>query len=993
MKGLRGCRFAFVLTIVLALFGIATDRCAAAEPATTPAMPTSPAMPRGVVALTSNEPDIGPAKAGPLLARELIRQAVLIAARDQLQLQTRDQTLREPFPAEASLANSILDLRLGGGPPIHVRIRRLGDLRMVWSGDLQIPNWNQDVLALVEQAEQLSRSGFPEALRASGWTGSPDVDAADSPIPDAIETDLQRMEIVSQFAAVRELHRLIRQEGQSPQRLGALVRGYANLGQLTRFLWSDAHDVFAARSLLYAQRLFELDHGSAVALWHRAYARAMAGLHAAALEDLDAGSRAGSRAALPAASLPSDSAPAWVALLGPYCRYDAPALTALAEHDAATRPLALFLAFTCTRSSNCQGSFMRTATPALQANPQCAAIYDAMLDQTGPGMRNSLVREGPAVFGQTLAQRLVEIPQMPKPVLDLIRVNTRPDGNPAGRVEVCKALLQLGSVQRDDGEPSWSCLARLIEDTTFIQSWRWINHIAYYWGVDATDAINEILPLIADHPYAAAVRVMMYAHHPDPAARDALLRTLRFVDAQGTMLPLIRQMYVLNPIEDADGRQINGDLVYNVSPCAEDLERIIRAYQNGTNRPWQVEDWCTVLKRVSPYSPIAMVYTIRVHWDPAQAGQWEKDYGHQPAVARELAHQYYTMKRYDDAERCARQYIEQSPDRWGYFQLAATFAARKQGEQYVRTLQAFLEQPDYGLEHAQAQTQIANYLMRQGDYDRAVAYADQAAQTAAHWALRCAARAHELAGHWQQAEAYEREAAEHYDTGLDWYEWCRRTGHGDVQAAHEAAVLSLAHRARAGGRAPLVDNATLHLLDGSADAAVPLLRQSLDEFGDAWAGLHLALFYQEAHDPVARDAALERVIEKAPGHLFNGRQRDEMIQLARVVRAASASAAANGGDPLKLALDDRQVSQAVSLAPVSERANVEYFAARFYDLFDQSQPARQYYLRSAGISLLRDNINRDLAWIRLRELGIDPPATAASTTDNQTSDTEAEPVP
>ena len=58
--------------------------------------------------------------------------------------------------------------------------------------------------------------------------------------------------------------------------------GYANLGQLTYFLWNSTHKVCKGpRSLLYAERLVKLDCGSPWSLRHLAYAKALTGLHAA----------------------------------------------------------------------------------------------------------------------------------------------------------------------------------------------------------------------------------------------------------------------------------------------------------------------------------------------------------------------------------------------------------------------------------------------------------------------------------------------------------------------------------------------------------------------------------------------------------------------------------------------------------------------------------------------------------------------------------------
>ena len=56
----------------------------------------------------------------------------------------------------------------------------------------------------------------------------------------------------SQMAVLRKVHALQRTTGESPQTLAALVRAYANLGQLTKFHWNRPHKAFAARPLCCA---------------------------------------------------------------------------------------------------------------------------------------------------------------------------------------------------------------------------------------------------------------------------------------------------------------------------------------------------------------------------------------------------------------------------------------------------------------------------------------------------------------------------------------------------------------------------------------------------------------------------------------------------------------------------------------------------------------------------------------------------------------------
>src|SRR5205085_1810601 len=122
----------------------------------------------------------------------------------------------------------------------------------------------------------------------------------DARVPDAVEAQLGELAIFSQFSALRQLHALVREQGESPALLGGLVRGYANLAEETRFHWNGSSKTFSARSLLYAQRLFAADPKSKLALWTRAYARALAGLNAEALADLDE------------AGAPGHDAPRWV---------------------------------------------------------------------------------------------------------------------------------------------------------------------------------------------------------------------------------------------------------------------------------------------------------------------------------------------------------------------------------------------------------------------------------------------------------------------------------------------------------------------------------------------------------------------------------------------------------------------------------------------------------------------------------------------------------
>ena len=222
-----------------------------------------------------------------LLARELIRQAILLAARDELGLATRDELLGDAAPD--GKGNTSVDFawlsRLNG--PASVKIRRdLTEEELLLDHDLLPAASIHDLVDLARAAEGLSRTEFPQVLRALGFDGKPNVRRPEADLPGSVEDRLESLGMVDPLVAVRDLHAAIRKDGESPARLGALVRGYAHLGVLNEYLWCSAHKVFKARGLLYAQRLIAQDPGSPWGLWHRAYIEALTGLHKRALDDL-----------------------------------------------------------------------------------------------------------------------------------------------------------------------------------------------------------------------------------------------------------------------------------------------------------------------------------------------------------------------------------------------------------------------------------------------------------------------------------------------------------------------------------------------------------------------------------------------------------------------------------------------------------------------------------------------------------------------------------
>jgi hypothetical protein len=145
------------------------------------------------------------------------------------------------------------------------------------------------------------------------------------------------MNFVSQFGAVLLAHQAIAEKGPSLALLGALVRGYANLTLLTEHYMSSQQEAFAARSLLYAERMLQLSDNSTLARWHRAYALSVIGIQGVALDEIGALTQEASKKS------PAAEAPTWTKLLGPYCRFQQDEIAKTAAADKSLSELAALL--------------------------------------------------------------------------------------------------------------------------------------------------------------------------------------------------------------------------------------------------------------------------------------------------------------------------------------------------------------------------------------------------------------------------------------------------------------------------------------------------------------------------------------------------------------------------------------------------------------------------------------------------------------------------
>jgi hypothetical protein len=168
------------------------------------------------------------------LNREIIRQAILLTARDELGLAARDETLQEAIPAHAQVVYLMPMERADATGKWRVKIVSMDDPTTPWEKTYDyVADTTKAYGDILPKLEIDTRSALQDGLRAVGLQGArPSPQSAAPPGPE-IEAWLGQVDGGAQFAAVRAAHRAIAAHGETFQRLGVLVRGYADLALLT----------------------------------------------------------------------------------------------------------------------------------------------------------------------------------------------------------------------------------------------------------------------------------------------------------------------------------------------------------------------------------------------------------------------------------------------------------------------------------------------------------------------------------------------------------------------------------------------------------------------------------------------------------------------------------------------------------------------------------------------------------------------------------------
>jgi tetratricopeptide (TPR) repeat protein len=910
-----------------------------------------------VLLLRVNEPlTPDPAKENAsLLFREVVRQAILIAARDEMGLTIRDEVLREWPAAQARAAAGavVLDVNTRFVPfgSMEVEVARLADggaapevlLSRTWT--LRVREQpNSGITEVVELFAGASAGEFVEMLKRAGFEARPLPPPDDGACEAEVESRLAKLTFFSQFAAVRALHDQVRREGRSAARVEALTRAYANLEQASRYQWNAFSAVFAARGLLYAERDVAAAPKSASARWHRAYTRAMLGLHARALDDLAEAAKLAS---------PNEAPPPWVEVIDASCRYDMAALRNLARRPA-IGPLASFLAFTAAEHG-VRGQAIEAAYGALRDEPANLRVIEGLAGHAGVALMHETSTMGLQKLQEVCFDAVLDQPDLPDAVADKVVAIGKKVADAQSMAQVARALTETAGAMDDACDPSWAVLGAMIEDSLIACAFRQVDLVARGLGAgaEATRAtIDELGPIIANHRLRPILDA--YATMYAPQRPDEILQKLPTRDLTPAVYHAIKPWQTVK----VGSRTLDGWTAAHAGTGAFEIERSLRHVTSAG------ASWVPRVRRlldVSPHNPTAIAFLIKWDWSnvAAQAAQWEREKGDMPAIAAALGERYRRLGRYDEAIRCWERYLKLAPDVEAVVQLATVYELMNDEANYLRTMNRAYDLPDPALHHASVAAMTAGYFMDRGDYARAEPHAQRAASSGSGWGMLCLAQCFgglaRLDEGRQLMDSIARRYPEHEMYAYLWYLQFDPDNAAVARAPVEA-LLGAREPARPGEGSH--GKALLAQLDGNLLAAAEQYRALYKQ--SQWWAPYLALVLDELGDAAGRDAVFAAFATDDFARL------DGLgtVALVRMMRDYLAQGSAARWD------HDAAAHVLANLASDQERRDrtkLNYLIGKFLDLRGRQAEAIPYY-RAATRYTIGSSYERELAWHRLRQL-------------------------
>lgn len=225
-----------------------------------------------------------------ILFRELARQSILMTAREDFGLVTRDDILQEAWLADVQSENWPFEIEALVQSPAAVGVRLYRktpkEKKPLFEKAISVTE-DTVFLELSRHAEMWSGDEFVEVLKSAGFKPKQvPGPQTESKLSDEVVKWSLAPDPISHCLALRRLHQQVQDEGDSLAVRTAIARNYAMLGSMTEWHWGVGHKVFKARAMLCADRAVRKWPDHAEAFWTRAFVRGFVGLHQPGLDDV-----------------------------------------------------------------------------------------------------------------------------------------------------------------------------------------------------------------------------------------------------------------------------------------------------------------------------------------------------------------------------------------------------------------------------------------------------------------------------------------------------------------------------------------------------------------------------------------------------------------------------------------------------------------------------------------------------------------------------------
>ena len=676
------------------------------------------------------------------LLGEISRQAIQLSARHELSLPTMDTASGVKFPHDSAPKNRPLEVVVLAMPEtLEITVlRSQGDkLKLAWKYWYRMAG--DDLYEqLVERMEHESRTQLVEELYSAGFKGKPYSKADAGEVDEKAATLMSEMDFVAQFAAIQILHTQIQTEGESPERISALSRAYANLSLLCEFSHTPARIAWQARSLLYAQRLQAVWPNSPLGDATRAYAWALVGRHQTAL------------AAMAKMEAAGQALPSWLVPVAAFCKFDQPTMEKLTG-DASVGALTRVLMLEGTLGYRDDAYVLQAADRVLETTPDCYRAIMEIWSYHSLGTR----RRGAALYARSLndhlLERLAALKYLPDklaaslPKLSFELKTEEETGAFSHLIRLLPAIRELRSSAGQpapqaigNGAPGNDVLAAMLDDLVYVDILWQLATQKMSFGVPVDDELNAILPHIKDYWLSPTIACLYSDERLVNEAREIAKQRMQPADAIEAWFGLWDLLqFKVHPYFKTIKDTCSHHEDITLYDLRRDGSQPIRPQEN------YFPSFVRNMQLVAPHMPATIAW--RVETDPAftveQGKEFARQYKDSAPVLYALGDRFAFEKQFDLAELCWKRFnrLVKSPEGWEH--LAELYLEQGDEQHWLDSMEQALQQPAYGLEHAAINEELARHFMGKRDFRRALPYALHSAESYSGFGLLIAAACHE----------------------------------------------------------------------------------------------------------------------------------------------------------------------------------------------------------------------------------------------------------